>query len=132
MNTITTAAKPQPAASRSHIGHVSTKYLLLAGLLVFTGCATEIQWKRGMSIKPITPPEDAIVRVEVTQTGIVIGQNQVSQSPEIILGQKRLVYTRVQTGTNPVYAAAVKATHGVSAGLSAGIEESLETGDAVK
>lgn len=108
-----------------------TFVVLIAALGVLTGCETQVHWKTGMSIKPTTPPEDAIVRFEVTQTGISIGQNQVSQSPEIILGQKRFVYTRVKTGTNQVYAAPVRATHGVNAGLSAGITEDLETGDAV-
>lgn len=106
--------------------------LSLLSVILLCGCAGRIEWKRGIALDPVTPPANSVVRAEVSSIGLSVGQNQASQTPEVVIGYKRATYTRVPTSTNGINVVPVRATIGVDGGLKVGITESLETGDAAK
>lgn len=97
------------------------------GVVFISGCAIYIG-ARGLRAVPVTPPKQALVRVTGSSIGISVGQNPATQSPEIILGYKRVTYDRIPTsaGTN-VFIAPVDTGIQVSGGFDASISERLNT-----
>lgn len=92
--------------------------LLLALLLPLTGCV-------------LSKPNGQIVSVTSTVIGIRIGQNPLSQSPELQLGFFRATYQIVPTSTNEIHAPPVNSSLSLDQkAFSTSIDENFLTGGA--
>lgn len=100
-------------------------FLVMASLWL-TACTVEIG-RRGAKFSNIAPPPGAIVHARGSAIGIVVGQNQASQTPEVTIGYKSATYSRIPVGSN-TDAPNFKADIGVDVGPGGnGISEKVET-----
>jgi hypothetical protein len=83
--------------------------------LVFTGCEARLGNFRA---KPVTPPSHAIVGVRISNIGINIGTDPVTQMPKLNLGYQAATYMRVPTSTTEVNAPPVRANFGLNTGVT--------------
>lgn len=100
------------------------KAILLFAIALCSGCAISVG-PRGLRAVPVTPPPNAVVRLTVRSIGIHAGQNQATQTPELVIGYRSATYDRIPTGTN-ITVPHVSARIDVDRGS---IAESIETGN---
>jgi hypothetical protein len=114
-----TPTAPKPAPDDPRQGKLPiTMLVALCAIVAFTGC------------HDLKPPANAIVGGTARKIGIMVGQNQASQTPEVTIGFYSFTYHRVPTGSNitaPPVRAGIRMDQ---SGFSTDIVEEFTTGAA--